>query len=468
MKRSEIFFGVLKIAVDFTATILAFLLAYKLRLLTDSIPGIAKPVDIGSFLSVSDYLRFSWHSALLLVAVFTLGGMYTLKAKVTFSKETKKIIALSAFWIALIIAYFFFKRIVPFSRLAFIYCFVLTILAVILGRILIKLLQKLTFKLGFGKQRVLILGNNTIAAEIEKKLAKKDIYQIVGTLDDISNLGKFTSEKKLDEIIQTQRNLSEKNAEDILKFCEEHHVEYSFVPDLLEVQRTNVEIKTLGTIPIITLKKTPLDGWGRVAKRIADILGALIGLILLSPIFLIIAVVIKIDSKGPVFFSRLDDGTPAKRVGKGGKFFRCFKFRSMYPNTHTLRYSKELEDKNLRAGTPLVKIKDDPRVTRVGRFIRKYSLDELPQLWNVLIGNMSLVGPRPHLPEEVEKYQNHHKFVLTIKPGLTGLPQTSGRSDLDFETEVKLDRYYIEHWSTWFDIKLIFKTIGILLKGYKE
>jgi lipopolysaccharide/colanic/teichoic acid biosynthesis glycosyltransferase len=140
----------------------------------------------------------------------------------------------------------------------------------------------------------------------------------------------------------------------------------------------------------------------------------------------------------------------------------------MHPNTDSLRYTEEFLNKNLRSDGPLVKIKDDPRVTKVGRFIRKYSIDELPQLWNVLIGNMSLVGPRPHLPEEVAHYKGSHKFVLTIKPGMTGLPQISGRSDLDFENEVKLDRYYIENWSLWLDTKLIFKTVGILLKGYKE
>jgi lipopolysaccharide/colanic/teichoic acid biosynthesis glycosyltransferase len=139
----------------------------------------------------------------------------------------------------------------------------------------------------------------------------------------------------------------------------------------------------------------------------------------------------------------------------------------MYPKVHNLRYT-ELAKQNIRNGTPMVKIKNDPRVTNVGRFIRKYSIDELPQLFNVLIGNMSLVGPRPHLPEEVEKYQKHHKFVLTIKPGITGLPQISGRSDLNFEEEIKLDSFYIEHWSPWLDTKIILKTFGVLFKGYKE
>ena len=182
---------------------------------------------------------------------------------------------------------------------------------------------------------------------------------------------------------------------------------------------------------------------------------------------LLTAISIKIDSKGPILFSKLENGEPVKRVGQKGKKFIFYKFRSMYPNTHKLRYEK-LSGKNTRKDGPLVKIKNDPRVTSVGKFIRKYSIDELPQLWNVLIGNMSLVGPRPHLPEEVAQYKKHQRFVLTIKPGVTGLPQISGRSDLNFEEEVKLDRYYIENWSTWMDIKIIFKTIFVVLRGHKE
>ena len=145
-------------------------------------------------------------------------------------------------------------------------------------------------------------------------------------------------------------------------------------------------------------------------------------------------------------------------------------FRS-YPNTHNLRYT-ELANKNTRGtfgkDTPLVKIKDDPRVTRVGKILRKTSIDEFPQLFNVLRGEMSLVGPRPHLPEEVANYKKHHKFVLAIKPGITGLAQTSGRSDLNFEEEVRLDTYYIEHWSLWLDIIILFKTFAVIFKSYNE
>ncbi|MBI4975293.1 sugar transferase [Candidatus Peregrinibacteria bacterium] len=271
----------------------------------------------------------------------------------------------------------------------------------------------------------------------------------------------------MEEIIQTESNLKEGQAEDILEICDLNHVSYKFVPDLLEVRRTNISIEEVGAIPIISLKSTPLDGWGKVIKRILDITGAVIGIILFSPILIITAMAIKLDSKGPILFTKLDNETPVKRVGQFGKLFNFYKFRSMKPNTDGMRYTK-LSGLNMRTEGPLVKITNDPRITRVGKFIRKYSIDELPQLWNVLIGNMSLVGPRPHLPEEVNKYEKKHRFVLTIKPGMTGIPQTSGRSELTFEDEVKMDRYYIENWSLWLDIKIIFKTLGVILKGYKE
>ena len=189
-------------------------------------------------------------------------------------------------------------------------------------------------------------------------------------------------------------------------------------------------------------------------------------IIITGPIMALTALFIKIDSKGPVFFSRRDDDSPLYRVGQGGKLFHYLKFRSMSPKTDSLRYG-ELAEKNIRDDGPMVKIEDDPRVTRVGRLIRRWSIDELAELFLVFRGYMSLVGPRPHLPEEVAKYEHHHKKVLTIKPGMTGLAQISGRSDLTFEEEVKLDTYYIENWSLLFDLSIFLRTPLAVLKGRK-
>jgi lipopolysaccharide/colanic/teichoic acid biosynthesis glycosyltransferase len=163
-------------------------------------------------------------------------------------------------------------------------------------------------------------------------------------------------------------------------------------------------------------------------------------------------------------FSKKDDGTHLSRVGEGGKPFNYFKFRSMIPYSDSMRYN-ELAQKNVRTDGPMVKIKDDPRVTKVGRFIRRWSIDELPELFLVFAGKMSLVGPRPHLPEEVAKYENHHKKSLTIKPGITGLAQISGRSDLLFEEEVKLDVYYIENWNLLLDLSILLKTPWAVIRS---
>lgn len=189
-----------------------------------------------------------------------------------------------------------------------------------------------------------------------------------------------------------------------------------------------------------------------VIKRLIDVVCSFMGVLLLSPLFIIIAIIIKTTSKGPVFFSQ-------KRVGKNGREFDMYKFRSMVVNAEELK--EKLAAQNEMSG-PMFKMKDDPRVTKVGKFIRKTSIDELPQLWNVLKGDMSLVGPRPSLPKEVAQFEDWMYKRLEVKPGLTCYWQVSGRNNIDFEDWMKLDIRYVDERSTWIDIKLIFKTVGVL------
>lgn len=189
-----------------------------------------------------------------------------------------------------------------------------------------------------------------------------------------------------------------------------------------------------------------------ICKRTIDIIGAGLGLILLSPIIAVVACAVKVTSKGPIFFSQ-------KRVGKNGELFEMYKFRSMVVNAEELKGN--LEDQNEMSG-PMFKIKDDPRITKVGKFIRKTSIDELPQLWNVLKGDMSLVGPRPSLPKEVEQFDNWMFKRLSVRPGLTCYWQVSGRNNIDFEDWMKLDCRYVDERNLWIDIKLIFKTVFVL------
>jgi exopolysaccharide biosynthesis polyprenyl glycosylphosphotransferase len=218
---------------------------------------------------------------------------------------------------------------------------------------------------------------------------------------------------------------------------------------------------------VLQVKRTPLDGWGRIAKRLFDLVVSFLLLIFASPFLLVIAIALMIEDGWPVFF--VND-----RVGERGRAFRLFKLRSMYrkfsigpqfgKQKEALKLEQKLiKEKSIKEG-PVYKIADDPRVTRVGTFLRRWSIDELPQFINVLKGDMSLVGPRPHQPREVEKYLPHHRRVLAIKPGITGMAQISGRSDLEFEDEVRLDAWYIENWSPLLDLYILLKTPWAVLK----
>lgn len=465
MKRSEIFFGLLRIPVDFLSALVALLAAYYLRAKEGILPEFLKAPDLGSFPPFDVYIKIAIAAACAFLIIVALFHLYGLKVTDSLSAEIRKIFFASVIWLMAAITYYFVIREFPFSRLVLFYAAGFIFIFVSTGRIIIKTIQRFLLKKGIGKRRIVIVGENAITNELCAMFEETGSAIIIGIaknyLDLVALLG---TKKHVEEIIQTQDDHEE--AEHIIDFCREHHLQYRFVPDLLEVHRSNIEISALGGIPLISLCPTSLDGWGKVFKRAFDIAVSGLGLIIFSPIFLIIAIAIKIDSSGTVFFRYLDDGRKAQRIGYKGRSFCCIKFRSMKTGTHHLRYT-ELADRNIRKG-PLVKIKNDPRITRTGKFLRRFSLDELPQLWNVFIGEMSLVGPRPHLPEEVQKYKHHHKFVLTIKPGITGLAQISGRSDLPFEEETRLDTYYIENWSLWLDIKILLKTIFVVLKPYKE
>lgn len=472
-------FRLLQIPVDFALSFSAFLIGYHLRTI-ELFPGIQPDIDLKIFPPLSQYVPFVFIAVIMFIGVLATNKAYSLKVKIKFFQGFKKIINSSLIWLTSIIAYFFIIHELPFSRLVLAYSWILSIVFVICGHLFIDIVETILLRYGIGNKRLLFIGGNQTTEKLAKIFQNNQRYNIIGFIDEtskksqflkhlgmIKDIGKIIQKHHIDEVIQTNSTLSHTKAADIVSFCREHHIIYRFVPDLLNVYKTNFEVETSTGIPIISLNPTPIDGWGRIFKRCFDFIIALISIILLSPVFIIIGIAIKLDSKGTIFFKYLDDGTRVKRVGENEKTFHFYKFRTMYPNTHNLRYTK-LAKKNLREGSPLVKIQDDPRVTRVGKFLRKTSFDELPQLLNVLTGEMSLVGPRPHLPEEVEKYQKHHKFVLTIKPGITGLAQISGRSDLNFEEEIRLDTYYIENWSPWLDLKIILKTPFILLKSYKE
>ena len=206
-------------------------------------------------------------------------------------------------------------------------------------------------------------------------------------------------------------------------------------------------------LPILTFHTKSLDAQQLLLKRLLDIVGSLVGLVIMSLLFPVIAFAIKKDSPGPLFFGQ-------ERVGASGRLFICWKFRSMYINAE--EHKEELIAQNEMNGA-IFKIKNDPRVTRTGKFLRKMSLDELPQFWNVLKGEMSLVGTRPPTPVEVAEYENWHRRRISIKPGITGMWQVNGRNNIsDFDKIVQLDIAYIDNWNIWLDVKLLLKTFQIV------
>lgn len=480
MKKSEILLGILRLPLDFCLTLLAFWGAYELRQYSGLIPGLVFPVDLLSFPDLTTYLALAAKLSLLLVGLFAANDLYSLKNTTRVSHEAIRVISVVSAWIMLIIAFYFVTREFFFSRLVLGYVWILSMVFLTTGRVSMRLLQRTLCRFGIGRRRILFIGQNILAERIAQKFKTNPAYQLLGALSvgqgggsskkslkslgTLKDLEAVVQQYEVEEVVQTHSDLSEAQANKIIEFCREHHIQYHFVPDVLQIHRTQIDVFHIAGLPLISLKTTPLDGWGKALKRSFDLSVASLLLILLSPLFLMLAVLIKLDSKGPVFFTQKDDGSPVRRVGVQGKLIPFYKFRTMRHKTDSLRYT-ELAEKNHRKDSPLVKIKNDPRITRVGKFLRRWSLDELPQLWSVVKGDLSLVGPRAHLPEEVAKYKTHHKFALSIKPGITGLAQVNGRSDLDFEDEIQFDTFYIENWSLLLDLKVLFRTIFVVLGG---
>lgn len=271
----------------------------------------------------------------------------------------------------------------------------------------------------------------------------------LGQLDQLQNV---LAAHEVDEVIVALPIENYQEVKEVIRQCHENDVACVLAPELTGLHTANFNIATVNNVPVLTSKTEAYLG-GLIAKRLVDILGSLAVLTIAAPVMLIIAVLIKLDSAGPILFRQT-------RVGKNGETFNFYKFRSMYTNAEARL--AELQQHSETDGATF-KMKNDPRVTKVGRFIRRYSLDELPQLFNILMGQMTLVGPRPGLPREVIRYQPWQHRRLEVTPGLTGLWQVSGRSDIKFDEMVKLDIYYIEHWSLMLDIKILIKTVKTVL-----
>lgn len=452
-------FNVISVPVDFFTILLSATVAYFLRYRVETIPVFFE-------LSYEQYLRIVVVGVPFLILLFALNGLYTQKSTRSFLREIAKVAwAVSAGLMIVVILFFFNQHLFP-SRLIILMGWVLSILLVSFGRGILLLLQRHLLASGTGRHRLVIIQGESpsrVAEEIgsDTKLGYEIVARLPYSADIISEIEEMHRKRRIDELMQMDMRLSNDQVLKLVTVCEDLGIKFNYVPGILEAHRANIETDVIGSMPVIRLKNTPLDGWGKVVKRTMDIAVSAAGLALFLPLFLIISLLIKLDSRGPVFFHQ--------RRGSSFRNFEFYKFRSMHADLSegTSRGDEArriLEKNNARHG-PYVKIKNDPRVTRMGRFLRRTKLDELPQLWHILRGQMSLVGPRVHMLKEVAKFENQFKKIFIIKPGATGLAQLSqfANPELPFEEEIKLDLFYIENWSAWLDIYIMFKTLVLLL-----
>lgn len=431
--------------------------------------GVVEIIPAVSIIPYNWYFLLSLTVPVAWLLIFAIAGLYKMEERRFFDDIPKIILACST-GIMFVIALIFFNREFFASRFVVLAAWVLSIIFVLFGRALTNFIQYQFKKRGHGAVKVVILGSGKIAEILASEYEKNRVLgrKVAATFavfdEETENKLKQMREADGVEELICAGELERPLYNEILRFAEENNLRFRYAADVFSSVFKNLALATVAGVPLVEVRRTRLVGWARVYKRLFDIAGAVFLIVFFSPVMALISLAVKLDKKnpGPVFWSRLDDDSPVKRVGESGKFFNYFKFRSMRHKTHDMRYN-ELADLNAREGSPMVKITNDPRVTTVGNFIRRWSLDELPEFFLVLKGDMSLVGPRPHLPEEVAKYQGHHKKVLSVKPGVTGLAQISGRADLAFEEEVGLDNYYIENWSLGMDLYILLKTPFVVL-----
>lgn len=467
MKRSELVFSAILVPLDFIMVVLAALSAYAVR----NIPEIVAYRTTLYNVAFDDYLRVTLMVAPLFLLVYAIEGLYTVRATGRFSREATRVFKATSLVLVIVIIAIFLRREWFASRFIIVAGWGFVVLYVTLARSLLQAVQKwLLVKKRIGVYRVLLVGGNGKAEYLKKTIRHNPSlgYKVVAKLPtpSLSEIKQIHKNKGVDEVIVCDPTITDDEQAKLLDYCQIHNITYKYLPTTLQTSRLSMRL--FGGEPMIEIEHTPLDGWGKILKRTMDILVSSVMLVLLSPFLLLFALLIKLeDRKGPAIYKN-------ERIGENGETFFVYKFRYMkwdYCITkenpkwkEALEFERKLiEEKNVRDDV-LYKIKDDPRKMVIGAFLERYSLDELPQFWNVLKGNMSLVGPRPHQKREVEKYEEYHRRLLTIKPGITGMAQVAGRSDLSFEDEYRLDVFYIENWSLKLDLILCLKTVGVVLR----
>ncbi len=483
MKKIELWFTAFLPIVDLIGLLISFSIAQNLRTTLDILP-----ID-ESRASQAHPAFLLWYFPLLLL-LFSYHRLYILHETRGRVQQLFRIVSASATASMIEFMITLFGR-TPFvaerypawfnwannmSLLTIFYFWLITIVVITALRWLYRSFFNGLLKQGVGKRMLLLIGNAPMARSLAVELERDPTlgYHLLGLvrthsqrrvaeaeythhphfLGDLKDVQSIIRQQKPDRIIQADPDMDSESILEIIDVANDIHADFVFAPNLFEVLATNVSVSNIAGIPLLELRRTPLDGWGKILKRAVDVLLGLCLIVLLSPVFLIAALLIILQDGFPVLY--LDE-----RISLG-KPFKMLKFRSMIKDAKKLE--QELRRKaNERHDGPLFKLKNDPRITPLGRFLRKSRIDELPQLFNVLKGEMSLVGPRPHNAYEIAQYQKHHRKVLAIKPGLSGPAQLSGSSDLTFEEEVSLDTYYIENWSLLKDLELLIKTPFVVI-----
>jgi exopolysaccharide biosynthesis polyprenyl glycosylphosphotransferase len=479
-----IFERIFMVILDAFLLVLAFYVAHALRYnvlhQSDFLGELASHIT-GEKLNQFHEIRFSQSIPLIIsfvfasLVIFALRGLYGLRLTGSWFRQIWTIIISTTISVALLMVYYFFfsfsNPLKLTSRSLVLFIWLVTILVLGIGRLFISGAMGMLYRMGHGETRLLVVGSGRLGKIIMQHIAANpDLgYSIVGFLHDLNeplgDFGRFKMLGTIDDIGQVIRSMqvdeviialpSNMHQQSIrsVRLCERLGAEFKLIPDLYELNLSRIDMETIEGIPLLGIRQASLNTIQRFFTRMIDITIASGILLLGSPIWLFLAAAVRLSSPGPAIFKQ-------PRVGLNGTHFSCYKFRSMYKDAD--QRLAHLLDKNEAQG-PLFKMKSDPRITPVGKFLRRTSLDEIPQLLNVLKGDMSLVGPRPAVPREVAQYEEWHKGRLAIKPGLTGLWQVRGRSDLSFDEGVLMDLYYIENWSLHLYIQILLRTIPAVL-----
>lgn len=469
MKKPELTRTFITPILEILAVGWAFSFSYYLRGITDGIPFVQLRIPA---ISYEQFFPFILSGIILWIFIFGVKWLYDIRDSTPFIEEIRLVITYSFFWFIFYISFvylstgFLFKKEIP--RLIIIYVYILsTLLSLLIRTIRHNIFVYLYKKNYLQKRKILAIGTNN---ETEKILINDPTTDLI--LLDIwekEKMKEYMRKREIDTILSL-KHTDIKNLEEIIELARVYGISFVYPKIIPEAQNFTPRERLLWDMPVVEVTAVSISAWERILKRTIDIIGSIFGLILLLPILGIIALGIKIeDPSWPIIFRN-------RRIGKDGKMFDLYKFRYMYwkysvkdaygvvkKNDDALKFEEELKQKSDTRKWPLYKIENDPRKMQFWKLIEKLSLDELPQLWNVLKWDMSLIGPRPHQPREVEQYAELDHQVLTIKPGITGMAQVYGRDTNSWEEEVIRDRYYIEHYSITLDFAILLRTFFVVV-----